>query len=501
MLFIKISLLLILFVFASYRIGLLLNKILKNHNFLVISLYGFIGIVSFLQIIYIPMILLHVSFKTVLYITLCTLILFIAISFLICKDDEIKLLKSNAKKLKNIKKKNVLVICILCLVVLFQATTSSILFNENADDAFYISLVEENKSSDEIYTNAPSLGINNTLFLSRYMVSGYELFLSVISKIFDIESTILAHTVIPFIMIIFSYIAYYIFARKFFNNEKSQIFLLLLSILFLFSGFTTRFRGIILLSRMWQGKEIFLNIVLTLIISNLIGLNKNNIRKSITTLVILNFSAVFFTNTAIFLVPFAYLGFGIITILKKQMRNFLGLLLSGIPIAIYATLYLTIVQNIRGSTYYDVNIFEVFKDYIGTGYFIVLYIISLIIVALKGNKKARNYFLLIPIINLITIYNPIFTNIITKYFTGSEVFWRLFWLLPIEFTIVYAFTIIAYLKKNRIYQITVILIEILLIVMSGKFVYTKQNGFEKPENLNKIPQVILEQTRIYFRQK
>ena len=193
MLFIKISLLLILFVFASYRIGLLLNKILKNHNFLIISLYGFIGIVSFLQIIYIPMILLHVSFKTVLYITLFFLILF---------------LENNVKKLKNMKKKNVLFIGILCLVILLQATTSSILFNENADDAFYVSLVEENIASDEIYTNAPSLGINNTLFLSRYMVSGYELFLSVISKTFDIESTILAHTVIPFIMIIFSYIAY-----------------------------------------------------------------------------------------------------------------------------------------------------------------------------------------------------------------------------------------------------------------------------------------------------
>ena len=330
------------------------------------------------------------------------------------------------------------------------------------------------------------------------MISGYELFLSVISKIFVIPSTILAHTMIPFIMIIFSYISYYILARKFFNNEKSQIFLILLSILFLFSGFTTRFRGIILLSRMWQGKEIFLNIILTLIISNLISLNEQNRKKNLISLFILNFSAVFFTNTAIFLVPFTYMGFGIIALLKRKKKEFFGLILTGIPIAIYAILYLLIAKNIKGSTYMDVEIINIFKDYIGTGHYFILYIISLVIIAIKGNKLAKKYFLLIPILYAITIYNPIFTKIITRYFTGSEVFWRLFWLLPIELSIVYSFVLLLELKNSKLYKIGMLIIEILLLIVMGKFVYTKQNGFEIAENLNKIPQTIIDQTRIHI---
>ena len=128
----------------------------------------------------------------------------------------------------------------------------------------------------------------------------------------------------------------------------------------------------------------------------------------------------------------------------------------------------------------------------------ILKIISLVIIAIKGNKLAKKYFLLIPILYAITIYNPIFTKIITRYFTGSEVFWRLFWLLPIELSIVYSFVLLLELKNSKLYKIGMLIIEILLLIVMGKFVYTKQNGFEIAENLNKIPQTIIDQTRIHI---
>ena len=382
-------------------------------------------------------------------------------------------------------------------MILAQATTSSILFNENADDAFYVSLVEENQHSSAIYTNAPSLGTANTTFLSRYMVSGYELSLSVIASIFNIPSTTLCHTIIPFIMILFSYMAYYLLAKALFpKNRTAMIYVLLLSILFLFSGFTTRFRGIILLSRMWQGKEIFLNVVLTLILVNLISLSKYNEKKHTIALLILNFSAIFFTNTAIFLVPFAYMGFGIIALFKKNWKTFGKLLLTGLPIVIYGILYLIIAKNIHGSTYTDdLSLLNIFKNYIGTGHYFILYVFSIIIILFKGSPTARKYFLLIPLIYLLTIYNPFLTSYITKYFTGTEVFWRLFWLLPIEFSIIYSFIIMFNLKNSKLYKSIVLSIEILLLIFMGQFVYTKDNGFEIAENLYKIPQSIVDQTQ------
>lgn len=496
MIIIKAMALWITMLFVFYRMGLMVNKIVKSNQYLVILLNGLVATTCILQIIYIPLILLHVSFQTVLYLTLIIFATFIIASFFLCKrKEERKLWKQSKIKLKAMEKKNIIIMILLGIMIIAQASVSSLLFNENADDAFYVSLVEENKSANAIYTKDPSLGIENVTFLSRYMVSGHELALSVLSKAFAIPATTLCHTILPFIMIILSYIAYYVLARKFFNNEKAQIFLLLLSILFLFSGFTTMFRGILLLSRIWQGKEIFLNIILTLIISNLISLNSNNKKKKLITLTMLNFSAIFFTNTAIFLVPFAYMGFVILELLKKRWKTIGQLILTGIPVAIYGVIYLMMARNIHGSTYTEVTVIDTLKTYLGIGHYLILYIISLVIIAIKGTDRAKRYFLFIPMIYLITIYNPMFTKIITKYFTGSEVFWRLWWLLPIEFSIAYSFVLIWNLKNTKSYKAMVFLTEVILIIMAGNLVYTKENGFEIAENLYKIPQSIIKQTQ------
>ena len=112
MILIKASLLFILFLFISYRIGLLVNKILKSHNYLTILLYGFVSVTAILQIIYIPMILLHVSFKLVLYTTIIILLLLILLSFLKCKkEEEAKLLQTTMTKIKTMKKKNIVIAC------------------------------------------------------------------------------------------------------------------------------------------------------------------------------------------------------------------------------------------------------------------------------------------------------------------------------------------------------------------------------------------------------
>lgn len=496
MLILKIVLFYTIFIFICYRMGLIINKWTKHNNILYVILYGFVSIVAILQILYIPCILLHVNFQVIFYMTLVVFLGIIVLSCIIFPyKKEIKIWKQNYIKLKMMKKKNIIIMAILCIVVIIQAFTASILYNENADDAFYVSLVQQNIDSSNIYNNDPSLGSEETTFLSRYMVSGHELALSILSKAFQIPATILCHTVIPFIMIILSYMAYYFCMRKFLNNEKALTAIIILSVIFLFSGFSSFLRGTILLSRMWQGKEIFLNIILTLIISILYSINPNCKRKEYLELTILNIAAVFFTNTAIFLVPFTYFGIAIILAIKKEWKIIGKLVLTGFPILIYGGLYLMLAQNVHGSTYTQINVWDNLKNYMGTGYYIFVYLIALFIIFWKGNDRAKRYFLVVPCIYALTIYNPIFTQWITKYFTGSEVFWRLFWLLPMEISISYAFTVLLYLKKDKKYKVIIFLIEIVLLIIAGNFVFTKEKGFEKAENLNKIPQAVINQTQ------
>ena len=416
MLLLKTSILCLALLFVFYRVGLIISKWSKNSRCINIILSGFIAVTAILQILYIPFILLHVSFAVVFYTTLLLILLLCAISFFIYPLKQEK--KIWNRNIKRIKKQNIIILLITIIVVLSQAITSSILFNENADDSFYVSLMNENIDSNAIYTKDPSLGIESTANLNSYMISGYELAVSVLAKVFRLPVTIISHTGLVFLMIILSYMAYYVLMRKFLNKEKSCVSIILLSILFLFSGFSTRLRGNILLGRMWQGKEIFLNIILTLLIANLLKFNKFNRNKNMLKLIFLNTSAVFFTNTAIFLVPFAYMGFGIIELLKRNWKNLLYLVATGIPIIIYGGIFLAISSG--GQSEESVRIIDVIKNYIGTGYYHILYIISLIIILIKGNKRAKKYFLAIPIIYAITIYNPLLTNIIARYFTRSE---------------------------------------------------------------------------------
>ena len=492
MIIIKALALFLLLFFISYRIGMIVNKWLKRNSVFAIILYGFVTLSAMLQILYIPFILLHVSFSIVFFSTIIVIGILTILSFYISPISKDKIVIDKIiKQLKN--KKNVIISSIVIFLVLFQGLTSSFLFNENADDSFYVSLMQQNIDSNSIYTTDPSTGINNTNNLTNYMISGYELGMSVISKIMDIPVTTLCHTIWIFIMIVFSYMAYYLLLRKLLNNKNTKIAIILLAILFLFSGFTTRFRGMILLSRMWQGKEIFLNIILTLIISNLVTFYKYNVKRKTISLIILNISAIFFTNTAIFLVPFTYLGFAIIQVVKKKWKNIFYMFITGIPIIVYGIIYLA-NSSIGMQENTNVNIVDVWNNYIGTGYYHLLYAFSIIIIFIKGNKRAKQYFIVIPIIYLLTIYNPMLTNIIVKYFTTASVFWRLFWLLPIEISIVNAFILLIDLNKCKYYKNTIFVVELICLILLGRIVYSKENGFDYPENLSKIPKQIVMQT-------
>lgn len=501
MIFVKSIILYIALTFVFYRTGLIVNKWIKNNNLVNIILYGFIGTVALLQLIYIPLILMHVSFSVVLYLTLILCAIIIIASFFICPfKKEKNIIKKNICKIKKISKANAIITAITIIIVLLQVIITSLLFNENADDSFYVSLMQENIDSSSIYSKEPSLGIENTNNLSMYMISGYELGMSIVSKTFNIPPTILCHTIIMPLLIAFAYMSYYILFRKLLNNKNAKIAIILLAILFLFSGFTTRLRGIILLSRIWQGKEIFLNIILTLILENLIGFCKFNRKQNTIKLTLLNFSAVFFSNTAIFLVTFAYIGFAVIELIKRQWKNVVCFLITGIPIGVYALIFLVISKSTT-SAGESVIYLDVLKDYIGTGKYYLLYIISLIIIAIKGSKRAKTYFIGVPIIYCITIYNPLLTNMIAKYLTGASVYWRVLWLLPMEFSIIYSFVLLINLKDNKFYKIIICAVQIAFLILLGEFVWTQKNGFEKAENLSKIPQSIVEQTKFILNEE
>ena len=135
---------------------------------------------------------------------------------------------------------------------------------------------------------------------------------------------------------------------------------------------------------------------------------------------------------------------------------------------------------------------EAHTNAVGTGLYMGLYLLALLYIytKYKEEKNTRNFLLIYPIIVFIIIWNPIFAKILLK-FIGNDVYWRVYWLLPIGITISYVFTKWIFENNNKINKITALLFSIFIIILSGKIIYTS-NNFSLANNYFKIPNEILD---------
>lgn len=497
---IKAIIFIISFFIITYRIGLITVKLTKRERIIEILIFGIITVFAILQIVLLPSIVFHVKFMIPYIIILSIMLVLVIASFIIVKPkQEMEKWKNHIDKLKKQSKMElVLNICII-LTVVFQAISSSYLFRENADDSFYISLATQSIDSDRLYMEDPSLGLEKeyTLFSSFEQISAYELGVAVFAKTFEIKPVVLSHSILPFVFITFEYMAYYYLINIINKQRKnSKLVLLILSIVLLFGGFSSKFRTGCLLYKAWQGKGMFLNFGLTTLWALLLQRNEKKEKELIPLIIITNIANVFLSSTAIFIVSFAYIGFGIIDLVRKDWKEIGKLIISFLPIIVSVLILLILMKTTQLQTNIEFtkqNLKELILLY-GSKKYLLLYLLSFLIIAFTGNKQERTFFIIIPIANALTIWNPLFINIIAKYLTSSVTFWRVLWLLPIEVTIAYALNLIIQKATKDRYKSLIFICEIIIIMLCGKFTYSKENGFEKPENWEKIPQYIVEQT-------
>ena len=196
------------------------------------------------------------------------------------------------------------------------------------------------------------------------------------------------------------------------------------------------------------------------------------------------------------MVAFTYIGFGIINLIKRKWKEIIWLIISFLPIIFYTVTLIILMKTTNLNTnieFTEQNIKELVLLY-GSKKYLLLYAISFLLIIILGKKRDRIFFVIIPVINALIIWNPLFINIIAKYLTSSVTFWRVLWLLPIETSIAYSITLIIRTVTKKQYKILSLIFGMTIIIACGKFVYSKENGFTYPENWEKIPQYIIDQT-------
>lgn len=496
----KIILVVLYTIYMYYRTGVLLKKIINSNNIKLGTtiLYGFILTFAIFETVNIPFILIGKNTTKVVYLIFLMLnLLYVILSYLIKPKIKKYNFIQNVKVIKPKINVETIFYVLTIIIIIFQIINSSMLFKQDADDSFYISWANEAKELDSMYDKYPNTGLEATSFDYKYLLNTWEMYGGFTARMFNMNTPTLFHTAYQIIYIIISYIAYYLVLKKVLNNKNTSIALFILTIIFLFSGVSARFKGMFLLGRIYQGKSILLNIIIPFVMYEFLNYPKIQ-KENYIVLIFTYISAISFNPITIWLLSLVYGIFLLTMLIKRNFKVFCKSLITLLPIifisAIYILIILTKGTNIKEITSTELFSWtETFKLFMNEGKIIFLmYIISFIIVLIKGNEKQRLISVYFTVLVCLFVINPVLKNVYIKVVTTAT-YWRLFWLLPIELTIAIATTIIYEKLNYKALKYIFVAFILVLIVFSGKYAYKEELGFTKHQNFMKIQKYIIDE--------
>lgn len=142
------------------------------------------------------------------------------------------------------------------------------------------------------------------------------------------------------------------------------------------------------------------------------------------------------------------------------------------------------------------EIAAVFREYMGMGLIVVLYLFSLVYLYLKEEKKyIRILFIYLPIGILLLFFNPLFARIVYRA-ADEEIYYRILWLLPLTAGIAYTACHICGRLRGRLKYGAVVVMAV-IIMISGRCVYDSpyftvaENPYHVPDSVVHICDAII----------
>lgn len=160
-------------------------------------------------------------------------------------------------------------------IILFQTWLLAFNMHMDTDDVRFISEALEAYDLDSMLMIHPITGTYLGVPMGemvKELSAPYPFFIATISKITGVHPAITAHTVFPMVLIPLSYIVIYLLGKFFFeqsgtDNEEKKIavYMLIASIIILFSFESVYSFGYTLLTIIWQGRSILATVMLPLL--------------------------------------------------------------------------------------------------------------------------------------------------------------------------------------------------------------------------------------------
>ncbi|HJA94539.1 MAG TPA: hypothetical protein H9717_15740 [Candidatus Eisenbergiella merdipullorum] len=133
----------------------------------------------------------------------------------------------------------------------------------DGDDAYYVAQSVIAEQTDVLYRILPYTGLSTSLDI-RHALAAFPIWEAYLARVTGIHPAIIAHSVLPLVLIPVTYLVYYRIGMRLFKGDfrKTAVFLILVSLLQIFGNTSIYTNATFFLMRTWQGKSILCNLVL-----------------------------------------------------------------------------------------------------------------------------------------------------------------------------------------------------------------------------------------------
>lgn len=243
-------------------------------------------------------------------------------------------------KIPSFSKKEMTLLLIVLVGILYQILFVCLGLQSDADDAYYVGMAMTSFQTDTISVYHPYLGTPVKLkTMANYVLSPYPIFWAMWSKVLKIHPAILMRSILPAINIAWSYVVYRLLAKKIFLTERKRIiFLLIVFLANLFGAYSDRTSAVFLLQRVWQGKGALAAILIPMLWYLLIRLRKEGENTYVYVELFVTILAACLTSSmALFLCPVLMGAFGLEYLISERRWSVVGrLILCTLPCIVLA---------------------------------------------------------------------------------------------------------------------------------------------------------------------
>lgn len=235
------------------------------------------------------------------------------------------------------------------VIVVFQLYMAFTRASFDGDDAYYGVQSLMAQQTDTLYRINPNNGRSMPLD-ARHALALFPIWEAFLGTMCGIHATIVAHSIVPLVLIPLSYLIYYEIGKLLFPDKKSllPLFLVFMAVWQMFGNVSIYTTETFFLTRTWQGKSFAGNFVIPAVIWLFLCLfpdkgEKDFVWKNWIILGALNLAAGASSSLAVLLSCLMTVGFGVLFAIKeRKLRNLVYACISCFFGGLYVLLYLAL---------------------------------------------------------------------------------------------------------------------------------------------------------------